>query len=358
MRTTVASPTFLSSPSNPHTPDWSRALGRPSARAIVRSSVDDFVVEEDLGFEPSGDGEHLFLFVEKHNRTTDEVAARLARIAGVPRRAVRFSGLKDKRARTRQWFSVQCVPRREVDWPAAIDENIVIVERSLNRRKLRRGAHRANRFTLVLREVHDPEDTLQRRLESLARSGAPNYFGEQRFGRGGGNVGIAERVFAGSRVSRRERSIALSAARSLIFNDVLARRIEDGSWTALQVGDVANLNGRDSVFAVAEVDAELETRCQQLDVHPTGPLWGKGAPGSSGDIETLERSVAAQHLNLVTGLEANTDVMRRPLRVRLDALEWHADADRLTLTFSLRRGSFATAVLRELITPIAEPGRS
>ena len=358
MRTTVASPAFLSSPSKSHTPDWSRALGRPGAHAVVRHSVDDFVVEEVLGFEPSGDGEHLFLFVEKRNRTTDEVAARLARIAGVPRRAVSYSGLKDKRARTRQWFSVQCAPRREVDWPTSVDENVTIVERALNRRKLRRGAHRANRFTLVLRDVHDPEDTLQRRLESMARTGAPNYFGEQRFGRGGGNVGIAERVFAGSRVSRRERSIGLSAARSLIFNDVLARRIDDGTWNTLHVGDVANLDGRDSVFSVSDVDPELEARCQRLDIHPTGPLWGKGAPGTAGDIAELERVIADRHPSLVAGLETTTAVMRRPLRVRLDALEWHAEEDRLTLTFSLRRGSFATAVLRELITPVAERGDS
>lgn len=353
---TRASAVFLSSTPKPHLPDWSYALGHPIAEAVVRSSVDDFVVEEELGFEPSGDGEHLFLFVEKRNRTTDEVATRLARIAGVPRRAVSYSGLKDKRAHTRQWFSVHCAPRREVDWPVSIDENVTIVERALNRRKLRRGAHHANRFTLVLRDVRDPDDTLRLRLETMAQSGAPNYFGEQRFGRGGGNVGIAERVFAGSRVSRRERSIGLSAARSLIFNDVLARRIDDGSWNTLHVGDVANLDGRDSVFSVSDVDPEFEARCQRLDIHPTGPLWGKGAPGSAGKIEELERAVADRHPSLVAGLAATTDVMRRPLRVRLQSLEWHAVADTLTLTFTLRRGSFATAVLRELITPVAGEG--
>ncbi len=331
-------------------PDWARALGYPRASALVRQEIEDFVVTEELGFEPSGEGEHTFLFVEKRNRTTDQVAAQLARIAGVPRRAVSFAGLKDKRARTRQWFSVQCAPRRDVVWPGSIDDGAHIIERTRNRRKLRRGAHKANRFTLTLRDVRDPDDTLPERLETLARSGAPNYFGEQRFGRDGGNVRIAERIFAGSRVARRERSIGLSAARSLVFNDVLSRRVGAGTWNVLLPGDIANLDGRDSVFDVEVVDDELDTRCLRLDIHPTGPLWGRGAPGVVGEVAKLENSVADSHAELVAGLETTTDLMRRPLRMRIDGLEWHADGDCLTLTFSLRRGSFATAVLRELIT--------
>ena len=334
-------------------PDWSRALGPPRASAIIRQSADDFVVDEELGFEPSGEGEHTFLFVEKCNRTTDQVVGQLARLAGVTRRAVSFSGMKDKRARTRQWFSVQCARRREVDWPESIDDGVSIIKRTRNRRKLRRGAHRANRFTLVLREVDDPDATLQERLETLAQTGAPNYFGEQRFGRDGGNVHIAERVFAGSRVSRRERSIGLSAARSLLFNEVLSRRIDAGTWNVLQSGDVANLDGRDSVFEVPTIDAELTERCERLDIHPTGPMWGRGAPGVTDEIAQLENAVARAHSALASGLENTTDLMRRPLRMRLDALEWHAEADTLTLSFGLRRGSFATALLRELIAPPA-----
>ncbi|MEM9209297.1 MAG: tRNA pseudouridine(13) synthase TruD, partial [Pseudomonadota bacterium] len=178
-------------------PDWTRALGRPEATAVLRDSTDDFVVEEVLGFEPSGDGEHTFLFVEKRNRTTDEVAVELARHAGVPRRAVSFAGLKDKRARTRQWFSVQCPPKREIDWHIRFARDVTILECARNRRKLRRGAHRANRFVLTLRDVRDPLDTLPTRLDALAEDGAPNYFGEQRFGRDGQNVEIAQRLFAG-----------------------------------------------------------------------------------------------------------------------------------------------------------------
>ncbi len=343
----------MSNPAHFQLPDWSRVLGSPRASAITRQKFDDFIVVEELGFEPSGEGEHTFLFIEKCNRTTDQVAAQLARIAGVPRRAVSFSGLKDKRARTRQWFSVQCPPRREVDWPDSLDDAVTVIERTKNRRKLRRGAHRANRFTLVLREVNDPDATLQERLETLARTGTPNYFGEQRFGRDGGNVGIAERLFAGVRVARRERSIGLSAARSLLFNEVLSRRIDAGSWNVLKPGDVANLDGRDSVFDFEAVDAELSERCERLDIHPTGPLWGRGAPGVADEVAQLENAVAGDHAELATGLEKTTEVMRRPLRMRLDALEWHADGDTLTLTFGLRRGSFATALLRELVSPPA-----
>ncbi|MEM9208005.1 MAG: tRNA pseudouridine(13) synthase TruD, partial [Pseudomonadota bacterium] len=196
----------------------------------------------------------------------------------------------------------------------------------------------------------DPLDTLPTRLDALAEDGAPNYFGEQRFGRDGQNVEIAQRLFAGARVPRRERSIGLSAARSFLFNEILANRVAAGRWGALIPGDVANLDGRNSVFAVDVVDVELERRCRALDIHPTGPLWGRGGPGSAGDAAALETSLVAGYPALVAGLEAMTELMRRPLRMRVESLQWHRQEDTVTLAFDLRRGSFATAVLRELVS--------
>ncbi len=330
-------------------PDWARVFGEPAARARLRSKPADFVVTEELGFEPSGDGEHDYLFVEKTNLTTHRVAAELAKTAGVPRRAVGYSGMKDRRACTRQWFSVQRAPGRTVDWAGFGAEGLSVLESTRHRRKLKRGVHRSNRFRVVLREFEDPDSSVLPRLERVRTLGVPNYFGEQRFGRDGGNVALAQAFFSGRRLPREKRSIALSAARSLIFNDLLSARVADASWNTLRDGDIAGLDGSGSVFAVETVDEALRTRCAALDVHPTGPLWGAGAPMAEGAPAALERRTARSHAALCRGLETWTEERRRALRMPVRDLDWAEDDATLTLGFSLARGSFATALLRELI---------
>ena len=320
----------------------------------MRRAPADFEVVEELGFTPSGDGEHDYLFVEKTARTTREAARELARHAGVADKVVGYAGMKDRNARTRQWFSVQRRPGTEVDWDSFDRAGLAVIEATRHGRKLKRGAHRRNRFRIVLRDVAEEAcvrgvASLEERLARLGRDGAPNYFGEQRFGRDGGNLALAERLFDGRRLRRSERSIALSAARSAIFNDVLSARVAAGTWDRLLPGDVAGLDGTGSVFPVADVDDELRGRCRELDIHPTGPLWGRGAPATGGRPALLERDAAAGRAGLATGLEAMTAAARRPLRVAVRDLEWHVEGTSLTLRFSLDRGSFATAILRELV---------
>lgn len=331
-------------------PDWARVFGEPEARARLRSAPADFAVTEELGFELSGEGEHDYLFIEKTNLTTSGVAADLARTAGVPRRAVGFSGMKDRRACTRQWFSVQRAAGQTVDWERLDVDGLRVLESTRHRRKLKRGAHRSNRFRIVLRELQDPASSVPKRLERIRVHGVPNYFGEQRFGWGGGNIALAGEFFSGRRLPREKRSIALSAARSLIFNDLLSARIADASWNTLIAGDVAGLDGSGSVFAVATVDDTLTARCSTLDIHPTGPLWGAGAPQSQAQVAELERRTAYRHEALCRGLEANTKEARRALRMRVRDLNWSKDESALTLDFALTRGSFATALLRELVS--------
>jgi tRNA pseudouridine13 synthase len=152
--------------------------------------------------------------------------------------------------------------------------------------------------------------------------------------------------------------MALSAARSYLFNHVLERRVCEGTWNRLLPGDLANLDGSGSVFAVDTVDDELEARTNQLDLHPTGPLWGSGGTRVSGDVANLEQSVIERHAALARGLESQrVEQSRRALRMRATELTWHAPDERtLQLEFSLGRGSFATALLRELVRPIETAG--
>ena len=330
-------------------PAWARALGEPLATARIRSTPADFLVIEELGFEPCGDGEHDYLFLEKTGQSTERVAGELARFAGVRRAAVGYSGMKDRQAVTRQWFSVPRTPAGAADWQLFHCAGVSVLSCQQHARKLKRGVHRRNRFRLVLRDVEDPSDSLDERLRCLREEGMPNYFGEQRFGWSGGNLSMAESLFAGRRLARHKRSIALSAARSLIFNDVLSARVQDGSWGALQDGDVAGLDGTGSVFTVDAVDDELRSRAAALDLHPTGPLWGAGDTPASGAVAALEAATATQHAGLAAGLEKHTKRARRALRCRIADLEWQADGNVLTLGFVLPRGSFATALLRELV---------
>ena len=317
---------------------------KAAAVARIRATNDDFRVTEILGFEPSGEGEHDLVEIEKDGQNTDYVARRMADYAGVHRRDVSYSGLKDRHAITRQWFSVRRPPRARVDWEAFRIDGVRVLRHAAHSRKLKRGSHRANRFRIVLRDLEDPDGTLVDRLKRLSDNGFPNYFGEQRFGRGGRNLERAEALFSGHRLAREPRSMAISAARSLLFNAVLSRRVADGTWSRLIEGELANLDGTGSVFAIAEPDAELRKRAAELDIHPTGPLWGRTGTKATLRVRELELAVAA------TYLEECAAPARRALRERARCLDWEQTSATLSLEFELGRGSFATALLRELVT--------
>ena len=330
-------------------PDWRRICGIPTASGRLRSQPEDFRVVEIPGFELSGDGEHDFLRIENINANTNWVAQGLAHHANVPVRDVGFAGMKDRHAVTRQWFSVRRPGGTKANWGQLDLQGVSVLDVARHNRKMRRGAHKGNRFELLIRAISDPDSTLEKRLKKIGESGVPNYFGEQRFGRNGSNIGLAQSFFAGRRMSREKRSIALSSARSLIFNNVLSARVSAGDWDTLIAGDVANLEGSGSVFPVPVLDEEISKRCREFDIHPSGVLWGKGAPTTGGEPRDLECEIAANEPLLLAGLERHTDEGRRALRFVIRELEWEIANDNLTLSFSLPRGGFATAVLRELL---------
>jgi len=339
----------MPNPNDVTLPDWQRICGIATASGRVRSQPEDFAVVEIPGFELSGDGEHDFLRIEKTNANTNWVARGLARHANVPVRDVGFAGMKDRHAVTCQWFSVRRPGGAKADWGQLDLQGVAILDVARHNRKLRRGAHKGNRFELLVRAISDPDSTLEKRLKKIGALGVPNYFGEQRFGRNGGNINLAQSFFEGRRMPREQRSIALSSARSLIFNNVLSARVGAGDWDTLTAGDVANLDGSGSVFPVPVMDEEISQRCREFDLHPSGVLWGKGAPTTGGEPGALECEIAAKEKLLMAGLERHTDEGRRALRLVVRDLEWEIVNDNLCLRFSLTRGGFATAVLRELI---------
>lgn len=330
-----------------------RAHGAPLGRARLRSVPEDFVVDEILGFEPSGRGEHLFVHIRKRERTTEQVASFLARAAGVSKGAVSYAGMKDKRAVTQQWFSVH-LPGREIELPPGeFGPGIEILATVRHDKKLRRGVLRGNRFRLRLRELEAAPAAISARLVRIAYHGVPNYFGEQRFGRDGGNVEQAREMLAG-RLRPRDRAlrgILLSAARSHLFNQVLAERLRQGSWERAIAGDLLMLDGRHSLFPIEAVDETIRRRVQALEIHPTGPLVGRGGPQPGDETAALEQVVLAPESELVNALAvAGLEGARRALRLRVAELSWHFPAaGEVELAFSLTAGAYATSVIRELV---------
>jgi len=328
------------------------AHGGPAGRGAIRVYPEDFRVTEDVGYAPSGQGEHLWLDIEKRGLNTVDVAQRLARLAEVPVRAVGFGGLKDRNAVTRQPFSIQMPGRQDPDWSAWSDAGMRIVEATRHHRKIQRGRLACNRFELVVRALEGDRDELEQRLRKIAEYGVPNGFGEQRFG--GNNIARAHRLFRGElrrKPSKSKRGFYLSAARSLIFNQVLERRIVAGTWNRVMDGEIVMLDGTRSTFAADAADPDIQARCKAQDLHPTGPLVGEGESGVTGKVAALEGDVITAQQELADGLARfRLKTERRPLRMRVIDLEWEFDGDAvLVLRFSLRAGCYATALLRELL---------
>jgi tRNA pseudouridine13 synthase len=312
----------------------------------IRVLPEDFRVDEELGFEPSGAGAHRLLRIRKRGANTGWVAMRLARLLGVRTGDVGYAGLKDRHAVTEQWFSVPAAAPHALSEADLAADGLAVVEAHAHDRKLRPGSHRANRFRIVVRDVRGDPDAIDGRLTEMGERGVPNAFGPQRFGRGGHNLELARALAAGRRMRRADRGFALSAARSLIFNEALSRRVAAGEWDALVPGDRAGLAGSRSHFAVDVVDATLTARVASHDVHPTGPLWGRGDPPTRGPIRRLEEDAAAAHATLRELLErSGMRQERRPLRLSVEDLDWGWEGTNLTLAFRLVAGGFATAVL-------------
>ena len=318
-------------------PQWPNAYPSSGASATLKLLNEDFVVTELPLQLPSGEGEHLWLDIEKNGANTAYVAQQLAEAAGVQERDVGYAGLKDRYAITRQWFSIYLPKGETPDLTLLQHPEFKVLSQSRHVKKLRPGDLQGNRFRIVLRDVTGDRGAIEANLEAVASHGVPNYFGAQRFGHDGGNVEQGRAMLAREiRVRNPKRKgIYLSAVRSFVFNEVLALRIQQGLWGKTLPGDVMDEAGR-----------------------PTGPLWGRGRVITADQAQALENGVAERHATLCDGMEhAGLDQERRALVASPVDMSWAwPQAHQLVLTFSLPAGNYATSVLNEILRT-TEPDR-
>ncbi|MEE3322250.1 MAG: tRNA pseudouridine(13) synthase TruD [Pseudomonadota bacterium] len=331
------------------------AHGGPVAEACLKARPEDFQVYECMHVNPEGEGEHLWLEIEKTGWNTEDVAMWLAKSAGVHRLSVGYSGLKDKHAVTRQWFSLHLPGKADPDleWP----QRLKLIQASRHRRKLNRGTHRANRFVIRATDFQGDAEALAGRLAAIDAEGIPNYFGEQRFGRGAGNLVRGRDWLTGGEAPRKKslRSIWLSAVRSDLFNQVLAERVHRGVWNRLLEGDILQPQGSRGLFN-ADEDAEAAARVASGEVHPTAPMPGVAGMASSGPCRDMEQQILAPSQAVIDGLcREGVDEIRRATRLPVQDLQWSLLQERegehcLELAFTLPAGAFATTVMAELVS--------
>jgi len=348
-------------------PVWPYVYGSPSGQGKIRSYPEDFIVKEILAFEPSSTGEHVFLQIEKTGENTDYVARQLARFANVRQRDVSFAGLKDRHAVTTQWFSVWLPGKADPDWTQFETDSMKVLQSVRHARKLKRGVLSGNSFKLIIRDWQGDKDKTIQQLEGMKANGIANYYGSQRFGNEGQNVNKALAMFLGNRsmrcstscihavegakAGREQRSLYLSAARSYLFNQILACRVASQSWNQAVAGDTYMFDLSHSCFKSEQPDADIIRRLEAKEIHPTGVLWGRGEAGVSLDVLNIEQGIIDAYPDLVQGLiDCAVDKDRRALRVNVQDLNWQfVDDTTLELGFTLPAGSYATSVLREII---------
>ncbi len=332
-------------------PVWPYAYGSPKSSGKIKTCPDDFIVEEVLSFQPEGEGEHVFLQIQKKAENTEYVTRLLARFAKVRQRDIGYAGLKDRHGKTTQWFSVWLPGKDEPDWKQMETDNIKVLQSIRHARKLKRGVLASNYFQLIIRDWMGDKQEIEKQLQAIKQKGFPNYFGSQRFGYQGQNVNKALAFLQGKKTKRELRSLYLSAIRSYLFNQILAKRVEAGNWNQAISGDVFVLAKSNSYFKSGQIDEGIIQRIQQGDIQPTAIMYGQGKVETSNEALAIEEEVINNNKDLAEGLiKQGLNVARRALNVIPDKLHWEIKTNsEVLLSFSLPSGCYATSLLREIL---------
>lgn len=325
----------------------------------IRVHDEDFAVDEVPAYAATGEGDHVFVHIEKRGLTTPQAATVLARAAGVPVRDIGWAGMKDRHAVTRQWLSLPPPVRPEAIATFA-DGGVTVLAALRHRHKLRTGHLAGNRFALVVREVAADDAAARARaiLDALA-AGAPNWYGEQRFGARGDNAAVGLAILrAGGRGggAPRQKRLLVSAFQSYLFNQWLAERMVDGLAATVLGGDVLQKRGSGGIFTSSEPEVD-QARLDAGELVITGPMFGaamRAPPDGSPAHRREARLLDALQLGPAdfAPLGALATGTRRPATIAIgEPVVEVLASDAIRITFTLPAGAYATAVLREVQKP-------
>ncbi|MBM4343689.1 MAG: tRNA pseudouridine(13) synthase TruD [Deltaproteobacteria bacterium] len=350
-------------------PRWTADL--QGCGGTMRMEIDDFEVEELPAYLPSGQGDHLFLWIEKRDMAAETLRKVIARSLGVSPGDIGMAGLKDRRAITRQWVSV---PRKAESALARLDDRrITVLDAVAHKNKLRTGHLRGNRFRVRLRGTQaDAEALVGAKVARIADRGVPNFYGSQRMGHGGATLAAGWALAHGAqgfvRVrlpdgtdhgldlgDRALRRLAASALQAEVFNRTLAARMAAGTFDRLIDGDICEKTDSGGQFTTDAPDRD-QARLDAGAIAVTGPMWGPRmalAQRGAGDLEASVLSGCGLCLDDFAALGHLAEGTRRPLSVRVGDLQFYRDDLGLVLTFDLPAGAYATGVVGEIAGPTA-----
>jgi tRNA pseudouridine13 synthase len=334
-----------------YTLDWPRTSGKPKSTATFKLTPEDFQVDEYFDEPFSGEGEHIMLHIEKKGLNTEEVVKSLARLVNKPVKLISYAGLKDRHALTTQWLSIHA-PGEEIDGVGELaGPGWKVLACDRHHKKIKPGFLAGNHFRMTLRDVTNVADLVQC-IERVNLSGVPNYFGEQRFGRDCGNMVKAEQLLVQGRRGKDRflQGIYYSAARSWLYNLILAKRVRDLTWNTPVDGDVMQLNGSKSIFVIDKVDDEITQRVKAHDISPASPLPGKNKQMAQGAALNIINTIYADWQPWLNGLEKHgLEEAWRANILQVQQLQYVIQEQKVELSFTLPAGAYATVVLRELV---------
>jgi tRNA pseudouridine13 synthase len=333
----------------------------PGVGGVLRSTDEGFAVDEEPAYPPSGAGDHVFVRIEKRGLTTPQAVRAIAEALGARERDIGVAGMKDRRAVTTQWLSLP--PPATPEAARALElAGVRVLEAVRHPHKLRTGHVRANRFRIRVRGLpagDAPELARRARaiLDRLAEPpGAPNWYGEQRFGRDGDNAARGRELVSGARRLGRDRRLdrlMISALQSELFNAWLAARLADGLYRRALAGDVLHKRGG-GLFDCADPAVD-EARLGAGEVVATGPMFGDrmrwpadGTPAAAREAAILDAAGLAR--DAFARVRALAEGTRRDAAVPLtDTAVAAADGETLEVAFTLPGGAYATTVMREVM---------
>jgi tRNA pseudouridine13 synthase len=338
----------------------------PGTGGVLRAQPEDFVVDEVPAYPPSGAGDHVFVRIEKRGLNTAQAVQRIARVLGVGERDIGVAGMKDRHAVTRQWLSLPPPVTPEAALAFA-DPDVRVLEAARHGHKLRTGHVRANQFVLRVRDaVPDAVERARAILDVLAKPpGAPNWYGEQRFGRDGDNAARGRAIVMGEKPPRagdgagraspvpRDRKLArllVSSLQSELFNQWLVARMADGLYARVLAGDVLHKNG--GGMFTCEDAATDEARLAAGELVVTGPMFGAAMRSAVGDAGAREDAIlggAGLTRESFASVSRIAEGTRRDASIQVGEASVAAIDGTLEVRFTLPGGAYATAVMREIM---------